>query len=69
MPVRVSGPKFRYELARRGLSQRELARLAHVDKNTISHAAAGRSLQQPVLRKIAAALQACPVLDVDLVAP
>lgn len=69
MPVRVDGSKLRHELNRRGLTQAELASLAGVDPNTITHAVAGRRLQQPILRRIALALQNTPVLDVDLVAP
>lgn len=67
MSIRISGPKLRHELARRGLRQVDLAKLAHVDPNTISSACRGNALQQQQFRRIAAALFAVPVLDVDLV--
>lgn len=68
MAVKVDAVKFRHELSRRGLKQAELAKLAKVDPNTVSSAARGNALQQKQFRRIALALAACPILDVDLVA-
>ncbi len=68
MSAKVDSVKFRHELVRRGLTQAQLAKLAGVDTNTITHAAQGRRLQQPILHRIALALAAVPPMPVDLVA-
>jgi transcriptional regulator with XRE-family HTH domain len=53
---------FRRELARRGMSQRELAVAAGVSEPTVSHAMAGRMVSYLTIRKFARALTVTPPL-------
>jgi hypothetical protein len=60
--VRLDSERLRYEMAIRGLNGEELARVAGVSKNTITHALQGREVNEQSLRRIASGLLTCPVL-------
>lgn len=53
---------LRRELARRGMTQAELASIAGVSEPTVSHAMAGRMVSYLTIRKFARALTVTPVL-------
>lgn len=56
MGVRVNPSRIRFEMARRGLSGNELARLAHVSPATVSMAVNGREVAAGTLAKLAIGL-------------
>ena len=58
-PINVT--RFDRELVARGLDGRSLARLSGVSEVTISKARHGRPVKASTLRKMAAALAACPL--------
>jgi transcriptional regulator with XRE-family HTH domain len=53
---------LRRELARRGMTQPELASIAGVSEPTVCHAMAGRMVSYLTIRKFARALTVTPVL-------
>lgn len=55
--------RFAHELARRGITQRQLAEVAGVPASTISRARHGRQLAERTLNKLMAALREFPMLD------
>jgi transcriptional regulator with XRE-family HTH domain len=69
MPI-VDAERLRYEMHTRGLLGRDLARLAHVDANTISRALGGRPVTTRTLMRLTSGLLTQPPLRMatDLVA-
>jgi len=70
--VIIDADRLRYEMALRGMTAGELARLASVNKNTVSRALSGRSISGRTLRDLTRALLAYPPLrmaDVLLTKP
>lgn len=61
MPV-LDRERLRFEMARRGLQGRELARMAHPDANTISRALGGKPVTVRTLQRITSALLTQPPL-------
>ena len=61
MPV-LDAERLRFEMAIRGLQGGELARMAHLDANTISRALGGRPVTVRTLRRITSALLTQPPL-------
>jgi transcriptional regulator with XRE-family HTH domain len=62
MSVRLQPDRLRFEMARRGLSATELARVAKLSHPTVSAALAGRPISATSLQLIAAALARLPVV-------
>lgn len=62
MRVQLDGAGLRRELARRGMTQAELAKAAGVTEPTVSHAIAGKMVSYLTIRKLARALTVTPVL-------
>ena len=62
MTTRIDASALRRELARRGLTQAEMARLAGVSEATLSHAAGGRAVSIQTVRKLAVAIVRTPVM-------
>src|SRR5207302_318507 len=60
--VRLNPARLRLEIARRGLTGADLARLAGVSATTVSAATQGRPVSPVTLRKLAVALTRVPVL-------
>jgi transcriptional regulator with XRE-family HTH domain len=70
--VIIDADRLRYEMALRGMTAGELARMACVNKNTITRALSGRSVSRRTLRELTRALLAHPHLrmaDVLLAKP
>ncbi|MHB8589807.1 MAG: helix-turn-helix domain-containing protein [Candidatus Dormibacteraceae bacterium] len=66
MPAFINGDRLRFELARRGLDQASLARLAKLRPETISRAVNGHSVTTSTLAAIAdALLQVAPKAGLD----
>jgi transcriptional regulator with XRE-family HTH domain len=68
----IDAAQLRYELARRNLTQRDLAHLAGLPEMTVSRAINGRPVVPATLRRIAEALDRTPVgrgADLVLVRP
>lgn len=63
MSVVVSADRLRHEMARRGLSQADLAALARVAPATITHAVHGRPLAAATVAMIARGLVRAEVVD------
>ncbi len=64
--VRLNSGRLRYELARRGLHGKDLARIARISEATISYALRGRPVRSHTIRKMALALTRTPPLpEVD----
>jgi transcriptional regulator with XRE-family HTH domain len=63
MSVTIDADALRRELARRGLTAADFARLSRVSPATLSHALCGRSLSVSTVRCFARALTSAPVLD------
>ncbi len=63
MGVALSATQLRRELAKRGLSQAELANLAGVAPATVTHAVHGRPVTPATVARIARALLRVPVID------
>lgn len=59
----LNGSRLRYEMMRRGVDQRTLARLAGISEFTLSRAACGRGVRPTTLQAIATALMKLPVVD------
>jgi transcriptional regulator with XRE-family HTH domain len=59
--LRLDGARLRFELARRGLTQRDFARRVPLHEVTLSAAIAGRPIRHATLSRIAAALAELPV--------
>jgi len=64
MSVLINPVLLRYELAIRGLSAFDLAKLAHLSPATVSAALAGRRIAEASAREIEKVLQAIPPLEV-----
>jgi len=62
--VSINANRLRQELARRGLSSRELARHAKLSVLTVRSALAGRRIAPASLKQIAESLERIPVLAV-----
>ena len=62
--VSINARRLRQELARRGLSSRELAREAKLSVLTVRAALAGRRIAPGSLKQIATTLERIPVLAV-----
>ncbi len=62
--VSINARRLRQELARRGLSSRELAREAQLSVLTVRAALAGRPIAPASLKQIAATLERIPVLAI-----
>ena len=60
--VIINADRLRYEMAIRGMTAGELARLAGVNKNTINRALTGRSVSRRTLRELSRALLTYPAL-------
>lgn len=60
--VQLDVARFDHELARRGLTARQLARIAKCHEVTLSRARQGRPINENTLRRITAALLQIPVL-------
>ena len=70
MSVTLAADRLRFEIARRGWSNSDLARAAGVSAATVTTATAGRPVSSNTLRKIAVALAAAaPVSGVDDILP
>ncbi len=70
MSVVLAADRLRFEIARRGWGNADLARAARVSAPTITAAMAGRPISPESLRKIALALGATPpVAGVDAILP
>ena len=66
--VRIDGERLRFELARRGLDQAGLARLAQLRPETISRAVTGHPVSHSTLSAIAKVLlEVAPNQGVDLI--
>ncbi len=68
----INAERLRYEMALRGMTAAELARLASVNKNTVTRALCGRSVSQRTLRELSRTLLSYPTLrmaDVLLARP
>jgi transcriptional regulator with XRE-family HTH domain len=60
--VIINADRLRYEMAIRGITAGELARLAGVNKNTITRALTGRPVSRRTLRELSRALLTYPTL-------
>src|SRR5262249_137695 len=69
MNTRLRGDQLRLQCARRGVNFSELARLARLRRETISKAAAGRSVSEKTLNAIAYALGRVPEIPLPDLAP
>ena len=70
MSVTLADDRLRFEIARRGWNNSDLARAAGVSAATITTATSGRPVSSSTLRKIAVALAAAaPVSGVDDILP
>lgn len=70
MSVTLAADRLRFEIARRGWTNSDLARAAGVSCATVTTATAGRPVSPNTLRKIAVALAAAaPVSGVDDILP
>lgn len=70
MSVILAADRLRFEIARRGWNNVDLARAAGVSAATVTTATAGRPVSPNTLRKIAVALAAAPpVSGVDEILP
>lgn len=68
----IDADRLRYEMALRGMTASELARMACINKNTVTRALSGRSVSQRTLRELSRALLSYPTLrlaDVLLAKP
>ena len=65
MGVRIDGDELRRALAVRGLLQQDLARLAGVSETGISLAIRGRPVRPSTFGRIARALAAAPVIELE----
>ncbi len=63
MTVIIDTEALRHELARRGLTAADFARISRVSPATLSHAFGGRRLAMGTVRSFTKALAAAPVLD------
>jgi len=63
MSVAVDRAIFQQALARRGLSQQDLALLAGLSESVVSSVARGRGVSGPTFRRVIEALQAAPALE------
>jgi len=61
--VRLDRAKLDYELARRGITARQLAARIGVSEVALSRARHGRCVRETTLRRIADGLRAIPELD------
>jgi transcriptional regulator with XRE-family HTH domain len=61
MSVSVDPEVLRHEMARRGMSARDLARRTRLSPATVSNALAGKPISEDSLRRIATALDATPI--------
>lgn len=62
MSIRINSARLDRELARRGWSATDLAKAAGCSPSTISGLRRGRQVNNDTLRKIAAALDAAPIV-------
>ncbi len=62
MSIRINSARLDRELARRGWSATDLAKAAGCSPSTISGLRRGRQVNNDTLRKIAAALEAAPIV-------
>jgi transcriptional regulator with XRE-family HTH domain len=62
MSIRIDSARLDRELARRGWSAKDLAKAAGCSPSTISGLRRGRQVNNDTLRKIAAALDAAPIV-------
>lgn len=72
LPTRIRADQLDFERARRGLTARQLARIANCSEATLSRARLGHPINENTLHKITAALLQVPVLagsDALLAAP
>jgi hypothetical protein len=60
--VIINADRLRYEMAIRGMTAGELARLACVNKNTMTRALSGRPVSRRTLRELSRALLTYPTL-------
>lgn len=67
MSNRMNVGELRRQMAERGLSGRDLARLAGVSEATVSHAVCRRPISPRVVRQLAIALAGRPVVAPGLV--
>jgi transcriptional regulator with XRE-family HTH domain len=68
--VIINAERLRYEMALRAMTAAELARLASVNKNTVTRALSGRSVSQRTLRELSRALLSHPTLKMaDVLLP
>jgi hypothetical protein len=67
--VTINSDRLRYEMAIRGITAGELARLAEVNKNTITRALAGGPVSRRTLRELSRALLMYPTLRMADVLP
>ena len=58
----INADRLRYEMALRGMTAGELARLACVNKNTVTRALCGRPVSRRTLRELSRALLVYPTL-------
>ena len=58
----INAERLRYEMALRAMTAAELARLASVNKNTVTRALSGRSVSQRTLRELSRTLFSYPTL-------
>ena len=63
MGIVIGAAQLQRELAKRGLNQVELARLAGVAPATVTHAIHGRPVTPGTVARIARALLRVPVID------
>ncbi len=61
--VRLDPAKLDFELARRGITARQLAAQIGVSEVALSHARTGHCIREGTLRRIADGLRAIPQLD------
>jgi transcriptional regulator with XRE-family HTH domain len=61
--IRLDPEGLRRELARRGMTQTELAAAAGLTQATVSHAATGQTIDHTTLRKLAHTLAVTPPLN------
>jgi len=57
----ISAARLDYEQARRGLTTKQLAELAHISEPGLSRLKHGRPCRPATLRALAAALEAAPI--------
>ncbi len=65
MGIRIDGDELRRALAMRGLLQQDLARLAGVSETGVSLAIRGRPVRTSTFGRIARALEAAPVIELE----